>query len=466
MNLASKLFKGDLVIWIIFMFLCLISAVEVFSASSTLAYKSAAYWEPIADHTSFLLSGFVIVLLLHNIQSRFYTLLAAGVAVSVVLLVLLLLRIPGLVVVINGEPRWMNILGVTFQPSEIAKISLMAYTAFILSKRNWFTDKRMFWWIQGAAMLICGLIFITNASTAILLFTVVQMMVFFGQISFARLLKFWGIIVAAIILMVALLMILPDSWINRVGRLATMKARIERFFGRDSRSVEEVNNLLVLPDGRKYDVDKEDHQVVHGKIALARGGLWGKFPGHGLQREFLPQAYSDFIYAIIIEELGIVGGIFVLFLYIALLVRVGMIARKCDKLFPKFLVLGCGLMIVSQALINMAVAVDLIPVTGQPLPLVSRGGTSTIISCAYIGIILSVSRFSAGMGNEDEPDEPASDENPMGMEPETDGHGTENGPASVGGDTPVLDGTYEVEKTNPLEAVAEPEEKTITETKI
>ena len=140
MNLASKLFKGDLVIWIIFMFLCLISAIEVFSASSTLAYKSATHWEPIADHATFLLGGCVLVLLLHNIHCRWYALLAGGAVVSAILLLLLLTRIPGLVVVINGEPRWMNI-GVTFQPSEIAKITLMVYTAFILSKRHWFTDK-------------------------------------------------------------------------------------------------------------------------------------------------------------------------------------------------------------------------------------------------------------------------------------------------------------------------------------
>ena len=126
-------------------------------------------------------------------------------------------------------------------------------------------------------------------------------------------------------------------------------------------------------------------------------------PGHGQQRDFLPQAYSDFIYAIIIEELGfIIGGVGVLFLYIILLVRVGMIARKCTKPFPKFLVLGCGLLVVMQALANMAVAVNLIPVTGQPMPLVSRGGTSTILSCVYFGIILSVSRFGAGIGNEEE----------------------------------------------------------------
>jgi cell division protein FtsW len=142
-------------------------------------------------------------------------------------------------------------------------------------------------------------------------------------------------------------------------------------------------------------------------------------PGYGQQRDFLPQAFSDFIYAIIIEEMGIVGGFFVLFLYVILMIRVGLIARKCDGLFPKYLVIGCGLMIVVQAFANMAVAVDLLPVTGQPLPLVSRGGTSTIISCIYIGLILSVSRFGAGMGNEEDEEE-TTDLQPEVMEIETD----------------------------------------------
>ena len=172
--------------------------------------------------------------------------------------------------------------------------------------------------------------------------------------------------------------------------------------GKHVSSVFRSADAVKFEPGRAVSIDGDDYQVVHAKIALARGGLFGKFPGHGQQRDFLPQAYSDFIYAIIIEEMGIVGGVFVLLLYIILLVRVGMIARRCDKLFPKFLVLGCGLLVVVQALTNMAVAVDLIPVTGQPLPLVSRGGTSTVISCAYIGIILSVSRFGANMGNEEE----------------------------------------------------------------
>jgi cell division protein FtsW len=245
----------------------------------------------------------------------------------------------------------------------------------------------MFKYILIGTGIICALIFTNNGSTALLLFSVVQMMMFVGQVSFVRLLKFWGILVAIGSLMVALLYFAPEGAMDYLpDRAHTWKGRVERFF--------DPAPSVSFEPGKAVNIDDDDYQVVHAKIAIARGGLLGQFPGNGQQRDFLPQAYSDFIYAIIIEEMGfLLGGVLVLFLYIVLLVRVGVIARKCEKLFPKFLVMGCGLLFVAQALTNMAVAVDLIPVTGQPLPLISKGGTSTLINCAYIGMILSVSRY-------------------------------------------------------------------------
>ena len=187
----------------------------------------------------------------------------------------------------------------------------------------------------------------------------------------------------------------PDTVEKFLPRIYTWIARIERLL---------TNRYEEGADEKTLVLDMDEHyQEDLAKIAIAQGGVLGKLPGHGQQRDFLPQAYSDFIYAIIIEEIGLVGGFFVLFLYLTLLVRVAIIARKCERLFPKFLILGCGLMLVTQALINMAVAVGVFPVTGQPLPLISRGGTSTVISCIYIGIILSVSRFEANIGNEKDP---------------------------------------------------------------
>lgn len=227
-----------------------------------------------------------------------------------------------------------------------------------------------------------------------MLFGVCFLMMFIGQLPLMKLGKLAGVLILALILFIVLLRFTPAGVTQYLpDRFSTWQGRLERFFDGHESDTDE-NGV--------YKITDDNYQVSHAKIAIARGGVFGQLPGHGQQRDFLPQAYSDFIYAIIIEELGVVGGVFVLMLYIMLLVRVGMIARKCEKAFPKYLVLGCGLLIVVQALANMAVAVNLIPVTGQPMPLVSRGGTSTVISCIYFGIILSVSRFGANMGNEED----------------------------------------------------------------
>lgn len=390
MDLASKLFRGDRVVWIIFMFLCLISVIEVFSATSTLAYRNANHWVPIVRHTSFLLGGFMLVLLIHNIPYRFFSALILLLPVSMGLLILT----PFFGVDANGASRWMEIFGIQFQPSEFAKLSLIVFVSFVMSKRNKFTEDQIFKYILIAAGITCLLIFPENFSTALMLFAICFMLMFIGQVPFLKLLKMGTILVLCGVALLLLIRFTPEDIMKKYlpDRFATWQARLERFDGPGESEI----------DPATYTITDDNYQVSHAKIAIARGGLIGKMPGHGQQRDFLPQAYSDFIYAIIIEEMGILGGMFVLLLYIMLLVRVGMIARRCEKPFAKYLVIGCGLVIVVQAFANMAVAVDLIPVTGQPLPLISRGGTSTLITCIYIGIILSVSRFGAGMGDEEE----------------------------------------------------------------
>lgn len=392
MDLASKLFKGDRVIWIIFMFLCLISVVEVFSATSTIAYKNANHWAPIVRHATFLLGGFVLVLLLHNIPCRFFPAFILLLPVSMLMLIVT----PFVGVNANDAHRWLEIFGVQFQPSEFAKLASIVFLAFLLSKRNKFTDDQIFKYILVGVGTTCVLILPENFSTAFMLFGVCFLMMFIGQLPLKKLGKLAGILLLGLILFIVLLRFTPTGVTQYLpDRFSTWQGRLERFF-EPHESDMDANGV--------YKITDDNYQVSHAKIAIARGGVFGQLPGHGQQRDFLPQAYSDFIYAIIIEELGVVGGVFVLMLYIMLLVRVGMIARKCEKAFPKYLVLGCGLLVVVQALANMAVAVNLIPVTGQPMPLVSRGGTSTVISCIYFGIILSVSRFGANMGNEEEED--------------------------------------------------------------
>ena len=401
MDLASKLFKGDRVIWIIFMFLCLISVVEVFSATSTIAYKNANHWAPIVRHATFLLGGFVLVLLLHNIPCRFFPAFILLLPVSV----LVLLVTPFVGINANDAHRWLEIFGIQFQPSEFAKLASIVFIAFLLSKRNKFTDDQIFKYILIGVGATCVLILPENFSTAFMLFGVCFLMMFIGQLPLKKLGKLAGFLLLSLVVFIVLLRFTPTGVTQYLpDRFSTWQGRLERFFDGHESDTDE-NGV--------YKITDDNYQVSHAKIAIARGGLFGQLPGHGQQRDFLPQAYSDFIYAIIIEELGVVGGVFVLMLYIMLLVRVGMIARKCDKAFPKYLVLGCGLLVVVQALANMAVAVNLIPVTGQPMPLVSRGGTSTVISCIYFGIILSVSRFGANMGNEEEED----------LEEETEGAG-------------------------------------------
>ena len=418
MDLASKLFKGDRVIWVIFMFLCLISVVEVFSATSTIAYKNPNHWAPIVRHATFLLGGFVLVLLLHNIPCKFFPVFILLLPVSV----LMLLITPFIGVEANDAHRWLEIFGIQFQPSEFAKLAIIVYIAFLLSKRNRFTDNQIFKYILIGVSITCLLILPENFSTAFMLFGVSFLMMFIGQLPIKKLAVLAGVLLLALGIGVLGMMTMPDTILKKVPRAATWKGRI----------IEHVNSEKEELDGNGvYKITDDNYQVSHAKIAIARGGIFGQMPGHGQQRDFLPQAYSDFIYAIVIEELGIVGGVFVLMLYIMLLVRAGMIARKCDKLFPKFLVLGCGLLIVVQALANMAVAVNLIPVTGQPMPLVSRGGTSTVISCIYFGIILSVSRFGANMGNEEDAEEPETVENDANGDRDPDGPLAEENPLTA-----------------------------------
>ena len=265
--------------------------------------------------------------------------------------------------------------------------TVWACTAFILSKGQ---DEdgaspKAFKRIMIITCIVCGLILPENYSTGMLLFGTVYLMMCIGRVSAKKLLILGGGILAFVIVFVTFLLATPNDTLEKIPmghRFTTVKSRISDF-----------TNKQEIP-AAKFDIDG-DAQVAHARIAVATSNVEGKGPGNSVQRDFLSQAFSDFIYAIIIEELGLVGGIVVVFLYICLLVRVGRIAKKCDRTFPAFLIIGIALLLVTQALFNMMVAVGLAPVTGQPLPLISKGGTSTFINCAYIGMILSVSRYTA-----------------------------------------------------------------------
>lgn len=387
-DFVRKIFKGDKVIWVVFILLCVISLVEIFSATSTIVYKQQNMWGPILRHAFFLILGVGVIVLVHNIPYRYFSSLIFLLFAAIILLILT----PFIGTSVNGADRWISFMGFTIQPSEIAKISLMGTIAFLLSKQNGENDGLLFRWMIGLMVVVCGIIAMDNLSTAVLLFGICYMLMFIGNVKFMRLMKVAGIGVAGVLLFILMLNIIPENWTESgpLNRLGTWKNRIASFTSHKELSEEEY-----------YTITDENYQVAHAKIAIANGGVVGVFPGNSTERDFLPQAYSDFIYAIIIEEMGLVGGLFVLLLYVIILIRAGMIARKTEKLFPKYLVLGSALMLVVQALVNMAVAVNLIPVTGQPLPLVSRGGTSTLITCAYFGLILSADRFGIGKKKEE-----------------------------------------------------------------
>ena len=396
MDLLKNIFKGDKVIWIIFLFLCLISIIEVFSAASTLTYKSGDHWGPITQHSIILMIGAIVVVLMHNIPYKWFQVFPVFLyPISVVLLAFVTLM--GVITGdrVNGAARWMSFMGLQFQPSELAKMAVIIAVSFILSKKqdDEGANPKAFKYIMILTGLVCMLIAPENLSTAMLLFGVVVLMMFIGRVAFKKLAMLLGGLALAGCLGVIFLLAIPkDTDIPFLHRFDTWKSRITNFTEK-----EEV-------PAAKFDIDK-DAQIAHARIAIATSNVIGKAPGNSIQRDFLSQAFSDFIFAIIIEELGLVGGAFVVILYIWLLVRTGRIAQKCERTFPAFLVMGIALMLVSQAILNMMVAVGLFPVTGQPLPLISKGGTSTLINCAYIGMILSVSRYTAYL--EEKKDNPA-----------------------------------------------------------
>lgn len=385
MDLIKDIFKGDKVIWIIFLFLCLISIVEVFSAASTLTYKSGDHWGPITQHSVILMVGAFIVVLVHNIPCKYFRVLPFFLLpISCVLL--LIVMVMGNYV--NGAARWMNFFGIQFQPSELAKMAVIIVTAFILSRfqEEEGANPKAFKYIMWIIGIVFVLIAPENGSTAVLLFGVVFLMMIIGRVPWRQLGMLVGSAAILITLFVSVIMITPASQyrdLPMMHRVETWQNRIKGF----------MEDKEAVP-AAKYDIDK-DAQIAHANIAIATSNVVGKMPGNSVQRDFLSQAFSDFIFAIIIEELGLLGGAFIVMLYLWLLIRAGKIARRSEKSFPAFLVMGISMLLVSQAMLNMMVAVGLFPVTGQPLPLISKGGTSTLINCAYIGMILSVSRYVA-----------------------------------------------------------------------
>ena len=409
----GNLFKGDKVIWMVFFFLCIISVVEVYSASSQLTYKAGNYMAPVIKHIGILLLGIAAMIVTLNVKCKYFKILTPFLLILSVLMLIWAL-VGGHDA--NDASRWVGFMGMKFQPSEIAKGTLVLATAQILSamQTEKGADKNAFKYILIVCACIVPLIFFENFSTAALICAVIFMMMVIGRVPMQQLGKLLGVVVLLAVIALGMIWFLgndkveenpnktltetsapdkeksPSKLAKVFHRFGTWKARIEKF----------SDNKYVSPE--EVDLDK-DGQVAHANIAIASSNVVGKGPGNSVERDFLSQAFSDFIYAIIIEEMGIIGAVAVAFLYIVLLFRTGRIANRCENNFPAFLAMGLALLLVTQALFNMCVAVGLAPVTGQPLPLVSKGGTSTVINCIYVGVILSISRTAKK--KKEEPDD-------------------------------------------------------------
>lgn len=414
----GNIFKGDKVIWMVFFFLCIISIIEVYSASSQLTYKGGNYVAPVLKHISILLMGIFFMVVTLNIKCKYFR-IVLPLMLGLSFVALISVYIVGQMT--NGAHRWVTVMGIQFQPSEIAKGTLVLAVSQILSamQTEKGADKQAFRYILTVCMFFIPLIMLENLSTAALLCIVVFMMMLIGRVPATQLGKLLGITTLFISGVFAMVMFFgtdrqrensvsdvdttqvvaendkEESVVEKVfHRFDTWKARIDDFIYNKPLKAEEV------------DLDK-DGQWAHANIAIASSNITGKGPGNSEECDFLSQAFSDFIYAIIIEETGIFGAVFVAMLYIILLFRTGRIANRCENNFPAFLAMGLALLLVTQALFNMCVAVGLAPVTGQPLPLISKGGTSTIINCVYIGAILSISRSAKRRGQQEEKPEAA-----------------------------------------------------------
>ena len=403
----SNIFKGDKVIWMIFFFLCIISVVEVFSASSGLTYKSGSYMSPLVKHLGILMMGIFCMVITLNIKCKYFKILTPFMLI-ISFFTLIWVFIAGQST--NGAQRWVSLIGIQFQPSEIAKGTLVLATAQILSalQTDHGADKNAFKFILIVCAFIVPLIGLENLSTAALLCLVILLMMVIGRVPMRQLGKLLGVTLAFILAVFAGVMLLGTDRGN-VNSNKKMTEQVEqgkkeegmlaKVFHRADTWTSRIDKFTSSEEVAPSEVDLDkDAQVAHANIAIASSNVVGKGPGNSVERDFLSQAFSDFIYAIIIEELGVEGAVGVAVLYIMLLFRTGRIASRCENNFPALLAMGLALLLVTQALFNMCVAVGLAPVTGQPLPLVSKGGTSTMINCIYVGVILSVSRSAKKKG--------------------------------------------------------------------
>lgn len=373
--------KGDKTIWLIVLLLSIVSLLAVYSSTGLLAFKKVS-----GNTEHFLFKHFIVLCggatIMYATSSLPYTLYAKLARFFYLLSVPLLIFTLFMGTNLNDANRWITlpIIGMTFQTSDFAKIALILFLARQISKNQ----ETIHEWkgtvlpLIAIVFVVCALIFPANFSTAALLFFTSMVIMFIGRVSIKHLAKIVGIALLCVTLFIT-----GANAVGYKGRIETWTKRIMTFIGRSEHKTDTKN--------AKVEFSDEDYQAQQAKIAIATGGFFGKGPGNSEQRNFLPHPYSDFIFAIIIEEYGLVGGAFVLILYLLFFYRTLLIVKRTDKAFAAMITIGFAFSMVFQALINMGVAVGVFPVTGQTLPLLSMGGSSIIFTSFAFGVILSVS---------------------------------------------------------------------------
>ena len=369
MNEVFNKIKGDKTIWMVVIILSVISVLSVYSATGTLAYRFRAgnteYY--LLKHFTILIFGLFLMFLAHRVKYTFYSRLSQiMLIIAVPLLLITLFR----GTTIHEANRWLTlpVINISFQSSDFAKLALIMYLARVLTKKqDQIKDfKSAFLPVVVPVFIVCGLILPANLSTSIVIFATCVVIMFVGRVNFKYIFAMCSIGLFLLTIFIAIMLRSPDQ-----GRLFTWQSRIENYMNKEH---------------------SDTYQSDQAKIAIATGGVFGKLPGNSTQSNFLPQAFSDFIYAIIVEEYGLIGAVGIVLLYMILLFRGIKIAHRSPGTFGTLLATGLTFSIVFQAVINMAVTVDLIPVTGQPLPFISMGGTSLWFTSIAIGVILSISR--------------------------------------------------------------------------
>lgn len=372
-RIAAEL-RGDRVIWAIVVLLSIVSVLAVYSSTGSLAFRqrdgaTASY---LLKHVVILGGGFVVIYLGHLFSYVKYSRWAPALLATAIGLLALTMWLG---VDINNARRWLQVplIGLTFQTSDFAKLALIIYVArSIGSRQEYIKDfKEAFLPIIIPVIVVCGMIALSDLSTAAMLFFICLLMMIIGRVAA----QYVAMLVLSGLTVFSLMVVVGREKPDLIPRAATWEKRIATFFNREQAS------------------EDDTYQIMNAKIALANGHLAGVGPGNSTQRNYIPHPYSDFIYAIIVEEYGALGGIAVIGIYLLLFFRVVRLVTKSPKTFGAMVALGIALLLIFQAYFNIAVVLDLLPTTGLPLPLVSMGGTSTLFTCIAFGIILSVSKY-------------------------------------------------------------------------